>query len=144
MTESTLSEAQMHQPASHFKHEQNVGTPKTKPKGNTMIEKTPLKQNAAETIQEPLNTDTPKDQLTVEQWLQIRKEEAQKIDPETAEVDWSYGQIGDPYCVVGDLTEEEYCVGRVYFARSPGSDIWVSFYDLPRETLDKLRETHGT
>jgi len=109
-----------------------------------MNEKTPLKQIAAETIQEPLNTDTPKDQLTVEQWLQIRKEKGQKIDPETAEVDWSYGQIGDPYCVVGDLTEEEYQVGRVYFARSPGSDIWVCFYDLPKETVGRLWEMHGT
>ena len=28
------------------------------------------------------------DQLTVEQWLAIRKEAGLKIDPETAEVEW--------------------------------------------------------
>jgi hypothetical protein len=30
-----------------------------------------------------------------------------------------------------DLTDEEKCMGRIYFARSPGSEIWVHYYDLP-------------
>ena len=80
------------------------------------------------------------DDLTIEQWLQVRKEEGLKIDPETAEVDWNYVQTFDPYGVCSDLPEECQQVGRGYFARRPGSDIWVSFYDLPDDTLERLRK----
>ena len=65
-----------------------------------------------------------------------------KIDPETAEVDWEYGQVMDPYGVYSDLPEECQQVGRQYFARSPGSDIWVHFRDLPDETRHALWEKH--
>ena len=82
------------------------------------------------------------DQMPVEQWLAIRKEAALKIDPETAEVDWTYGPIFDPYRVLPDLPEEYQQWGRVYFACSPGSDIWVSFYDLPEATRDALWGKH--
>jgi hypothetical protein len=77
-------------------------------------------------------------EMTTEQWLALRTEEAPKIDPETAEIDWQYGQIMDPYRVRPDLSDEEYCVGRVYFARNPGSEIWVCFYDLSEETCKAL------
>ena len=70
-------------------------------------------------------------------WLEIRKQAALQIDPQTAEVMWTHGQILDPYGCY-DLSPEEYCVGRVYFARSPDSDVWVCFYDLPKATLDEL------
>src|SRR5262245_18868123 len=66
----------------------------------------------------------------------VRKEEALWIDPETAEVFWEHGQVLDPYDVY-HLTDEEYCIGRNYFARSPGS-IWVSFHDLPGAVRDRL------
>jgi hypothetical protein len=33
-------------------------------------------------------------------------------------------------------------VGREYFARSPGSDIWVCFRDLPEGTASSLWEKH--
>jgi hypothetical protein len=66
-----------------------------------------------------------------EQWLAIRKEAALKIDPETAEVEWWYAQTLDPYGVNPELPEEYQQVGREYFARSPGSDVWVWFGDLP-------------
>ena len=88
------------------------------------------------------NTEKTGDQLTVEQWLQIRKEAGLKIDPETAEVMWDYVQILDPYDVYPDLSEEEQQTGRGYFARAPGSDIWVSFRDLPDETEETLWEMH--
>ena len=78
------------------------------------------------------------DQLKVEQWLAIRKEAGSKIDPETAEVTYSYEQTLDPYGVYPDLPEECYQVGREYFARSPDSDIWVWFGDLPNEVRDRL------
>jgi hypothetical protein len=76
--------------------------------------------------------------MTDEQWLAIRKEEALKIDPATAEVDWNYAYVLDPYGECPDLPAEARCVGRSYFARRPGSDIWVSFYDLPKATREEL------
>ena len=81
-------------------------------------------------------------EFDVEQWLASRKEAGLKIDPETAEVDWEYGQVMDPYRVYSDLPEECQQVGRQYFARSPGSDIWVHFRDLPDETRHALWEKH--
>ena len=33
---------------------------------------------------------------------------------------------------------EEDNIGRLYFAKSPDSDIWVSFYDLPSEVCKAL------
>jgi hypothetical protein len=63
-------------------------------------------------------------------WLAIRKEAGLKIDPETAEVEWIYGQTLDPYGVYPELPEEYWQVGREYFARSSGSDVWVNFDDL--------------
>jgi hypothetical protein len=75
-------------------------------------------------------------------WLAIREEAALAIDPETADVDWCYAQIVDPYGVYPELHEEYDCVGRVYFARSPGSEVWVCFYDLPKAVRDRLRERY--
>jgi hypothetical protein len=78
----------------------------------------------------------------IKEWLAVRKREGLKIDPETAEVDWGYGQILDPYGVYPDLPEQCQQTGRVYFARRPQSDIWVCFYDLPDETRKRLWEKH--
>lgn len=47
---------------------------------------------------------------------------ALKIDPSTAEVKWEDGSSGS----------------RVFFARAPMSDVWVSFDDLPDETAKAL------
>jgi hypothetical protein len=74
-------------------------------------------------------------------WLASRKEAGLKIDPETAEVEWTYAQTLDPYGVY-PLLPEEYCVGREYFARSPGDDVWVWFGDLPQATRNALWEKH--
>jgi hypothetical protein len=73
---------------------------------------------------------------TRKQWLAVRKEAGLKIDPDTAEVSWEHGEVGDPYGLY-DLTAEEHCIGRNYFARSPGS-VWVSFHDLPDAVSDRL------
>ena len=78
--------------------------------------------------------------VTVEEWLTVRKEAGLQIDPETAEVMWTYANILDPYGVYPDDSEE--CIGRAYFARSPGSDVWVHFWDLPAATRDALWEKH--
>ena len=64
----------------------------------------------------------------------VRKEAGLKIDPATAEVDWSWEQTLDPYGICPDLSEKYQQTGREYFARAPGSDIWVLFDDLPDET----------
>jgi hypothetical protein len=74
------------------------------------------------------------DEMTIEQWLAIRKEAGLQIDADSAEVDWRYGAIFDPYGIDPDLPEELRVAGRVYFARSPGSDVWVSFDDLSDAT----------
>jgi hypothetical protein len=50
----------------------------------------------------------------------------------------------DPYGVLDEweLLEEFHQVERARFARAPGSDIWVEFGDLPRETRQKLWNRH--
>jgi hypothetical protein len=78
----------------------------------------------------------------IEEWLAVRRLEALKIDPETAEADWCYGYVMDPYDVDPDLPEELQQVGRVYFARRPGGDVWVWFGDLPDDTHKKLWEKY--
>jgi len=78
--------------------------------------------------------------MTAEQWLASRKEAGLKIDPETAEVHCCYALTLDPYGVYPELPEEYRQVERTYFARSPGSDIWVEFGDLPQATVEALWE----
>ena len=102
--------------------------------GSTSIESTTRRLQMSDT------TDATRDPLPIEQWLQIRKEEGARIDPETAEVMWVFAQTLDPYDVVEDLPTECHQVGREYFARSPGSDIWVHFHDLPDETRERILE----
>ena len=88
------------------------------------------------------NTDATGDRLKVEQWLQVRKEAGLKIDPATVEVDYEMGCPADPYCIRDreELHPEQRQTGRVYFARSPGSDIWVHFGDLPDATRNAVWE----
>lgn len=78
-------------------------------------------------------------ELTVEKWRAIRKEEGLKIDPSTAEVYWTYTQVLDPYGIYGEPPEGCDQIGRAHFARRPGSDMWVEFGDLPKATLEALR-----
>ena len=77
-------------------------------------------------------------QMPINEWLAARKRAGLEIDPHTAEVKWCFGYVIDPYGVHADLKDEEGCIGRVYFARNPGSDIWVAYYDLPKETVGTL------
>ena len=79
---------------------------------------------------------------TDKQYREIRRQAGLTIDPETAEVEWSYGLTFDPYGLEKDLPAELQGVGREYFARSPGSDIWVWFGDLPIQTQDALWAKH--
>jgi hypothetical protein len=72
----------------------------------------------------------------------LRKAVGGQIDPETAEVDWTYAQTHDPYGDDPNLPEEYQQVGREYFARSPETNIWISFGDLPRDAADRLWKKH--
>ena len=42
----------------------------------------------------------------LQEFFSIRKEAGLKIDPATAEVDWEYAQVADPYGIRPDLPEE--------------------------------------
>ena len=75
-----------------------------------------------------------------EAWLAIRKEAAKAINPATAVVFWVNGQVGDPYGIMPDIPDEARRIGPTYFARAPGSDMWVSFHDLPASVVNELRK----
>jgi hypothetical protein len=78
-----------------------------------------------------------------EEWLAIRKKAGRKINPETAEIMYKHGYALDPY-EIGLRGSSPVCqqLQRNYFARSPGSDIWVFFYDLPTATRHALWKKH--
>jgi hypothetical protein len=89
----------------------------------TSQEKTDLSRALEELMHKTMNAEE----------LAILKEAALHIDPASAEVEWIYAEQ-----VIGSYRE----VWREYFARSPGSDIWVWFGDLPAETQKSLWEKH--
>lgn len=86
-----------------------------------------------------MSDQSANDRLSVDEWRAIHREEGRRINPDTAEVFWTYGQIADPYGF-GNLPPGYECLGPLHFARRPGSEIWVEFGDLPQATLDALRE----
>ena len=77
---------------------------------------------------------TERDEISL--WLEGRKEAGRRIDPNSTDVEFTFwwAKVIDPYGVL-DLTPEEKCS---YFACSPDSGGWVSFYDLPEQTSDEL------
>jgi hypothetical protein len=83
----------------------------------------------------PLSKDEIK---KIKKWLAVRKEAGRHIDPKTAVVTWEYAQTMDPYGIDPNLPEEMSQIGREYFARAPGSKIWVHFNDLPLRTARAL------
>jgi len=77
--------------------------------------------------------DKRRREIAVDKWN--RKKAGFKIDPETADVTFNWGDICDPY---GHSPGTAECIGRNYFARSPDGDEWVEFGDLPEPTRDRL------
>ena len=71
----------------------------------------------------------------IHEFRERRKQEGLKIDPETAVVCMWYSEAIDPYGIDPLLPRElkDYYV-KTWFVRSPGSDIWVEFGDLPDAT----------
>jgi hypothetical protein len=82
-------------------------------------------------------------EVTVDYLNALRREVGRHIDPETAEVDGVYAEVCNPYGDKLDLPDELQCVGQDYFARSPGSKVWIWFHDLPGATADRLWKKHG-
>lgn len=78
----------------------------------------------------------------VETHLRLLKEAGSKISPATAEVTWWYVNCFDVYGLEPDLPDV--AIGRGYFARAPGSDIWVEFGDLPDQTSAALWTMYGS
>jgi hypothetical protein len=78
-----------------------------------------------------------------EEWLAIRKKAGRKINPATAEIMWKYGYAFDVYEIGSGPFLDFQQLQRNYFARSPGSDIWVFLYDLPTATRHALWKKHG-
>ena len=64
------------------------------------------------------------------QHFKVLLEAAQHIDPETAEIKSEDVPFLDPYGVFLDIPND-HNVRRHYFARAPGSDIWVAWEHLP-------------
>jgi hypothetical protein len=101
---------------------------------------TKYESESEKTEKQLAKSDSVADGLSVDEWLKVRKEAGLRIDPETAEVDWRYALTLDSYGVGPELPKEARQVGREYFARSPKSDIWVWFGDLPKEVRENLWE----
>jgi hypothetical protein len=80
--------------------------------------------------------------VTMDYLSALRREVGRHIDPEKAEVDWAMRYIVDPYDDDPNLPGDLQCTGRAYFARCPGTDVWICFDDLPDCTSDKLLEKH--
>src|SRR5438477_12754806 len=86
--------------------------------------------------------DRPTVEVMAEYLCALRRAVGLYIDPETAEVEWTYAEITDPYGDDPGPPEECDQFGREYFARSSGSDVWICFSDLPDATRDVLWEQH--
>jgi hypothetical protein len=82
--------------------------------------------------------ESERTKIETQSWLAARREEGRTMNPETAQVVVEYVQMLDPYGIKRHLAE--HCVGRQFFARSPGSDEWVWCGDLPDAVHDRLRE----
>jgi hypothetical protein len=84
------------------------------------------------------NADTRFVTIRAETWRALLEIAGRQIDPESAEVHWCFRQVVDPYGVYPDLPPECDCVGRCFFARAPGSLVWIEFGDLPEATREAL------
>lgn len=62
------------------------------------------------------------------EWRELLKLAGRQIDPAKAEVIWWWADLADPYGI-GEAPAE--CIGRIYFARNPDSNVWIEFNDLP-------------
>jgi hypothetical protein len=89
---------------------------------------------------------TASQKAEIEQWRAMSEEAGLKIDPATAEVKWAYGQTLYPcgFMVEWELPGDFHQSEPEYWARSPESDAWVAFSDLPADTRDRLRKRQSS
>lgn len=66
-----------------------------------------------------MSASDDRDENALQETPGVRKEAALVIDPETAEVEWTYGDTMNPYGGQKDLPDEYKQIGRLYFARAP-------------------------
>src|SRR5262245_42277540 len=73
-------------------------------------------------------------------FLEGRRKEAERIDPQTCEITWGYANAVDLYGIFEDH-EEFQCYGKENFVRNvPDGDDWVWEGDLPEHIHKALRE----
>jgi hypothetical protein len=99
------------------------------------VRKTAMSDNEMQLTEK---ADAPAVSIRAETWHALLEIAGRQIDPETAEVCSMHRQVVDPYGVYPDPPDECDCVGRCYFARAPGSRMWIEFGDLPEETREAL------
>ena len=91
------------------------------------------------------SNDLPKTvQVTTKYLNALRKAVGKLIDPETAEVNWRYAEMIDPYGDYEYIPPHFQCTGRAHFARAPGTDVWIDSEDLPDATIKRLSEIHSS
>ena len=120
----------------------NERTGRSSTKQKTLRERKTMNTGLAKDTLEWLKTCVDTGVLTKEGRRQLKMclEAALPIDPETAEIKFEYVPFTDPYGVF-QHPKDAY-VRRQYFARSPGSDIWVYWDDLPDEVEWCLWQKH--
>lgn len=82
-------------------------------------------------------------EVTTEYLNALRSAVGQLIDPETAEVNWWYVEMLDPYGDYAELPPHFQCTGRAHFARAPGTDVWIESAHLPKATVKRLCKIHS-
>jgi hypothetical protein len=70
-------------------------------------------------------------------WRAAQEDLGRQIDPRTAKVFWGYSYI--PYGPTPPGPDDEYSVGRLYFACTPDRRICVCFFHLPQQVERALR-----
>jgi hypothetical protein len=109
----------------------NGSTPTSAADGN--------QENTMENKNPSMADDGEREKCMLERLNWIKSFGAQRINPDTAEVRYEYSQFLDPY---GVSRRKYYKMMAHYFARSPGSDIWVAWGDLPYEVEESLWQKH--
>ena len=89
-------------------------------------------------VQSTEKGDTRTVSIRAEIWHALLEIAGRQIDPETAQICSMHRQVVDPYGVYPDLPDECDCIGRCYFARAPGSPVWIEFGHLTEATREAL------
>jgi hypothetical protein len=111
----------------------------TSKKTNQMSTNVRNGKNKMESINSPTVNGPIRIERALEQLSWLRSFAGQCIDSDTAEVRREYSFFLDPYGVTQHKSQKPMAH---YFARPPGSDIWVAWEDLPYEVEWRLWQKH--